>query len=96
METTIFDAIANFGGIVILAGALLTGIVMTKTAHEGVMKERDKADAQRDARLEDQKTINRELTSTLNVTADALKRLADLYEARDRLEAQRASNVQKS
>ncbi len=97
MDTTIFDAISNFGGLVILAGSILTGVLLTKGSHESIMKERDRADALRDARLEDQKTVVRELTSTLTVTADALKRLADAWEARNRLEAdQRISNVPKN
>lgn len=93
METEIFEAIARLGGLVILAGALLTGIVMTKAAHDGVMKERDKADVIRDQRLEDQKAINKEMTTILNNTADALKRLADAWEARNRAEADRGQNA---
>lgn len=97
MDATIFDAISNFGGLVILAGSILTGILITKGSHESIMKERDRADALRDARLEDQKTISRELTQTLTVNADALKRLADLYEARYRMDSeQRAGNVPKN
>jgi hypothetical protein len=88
MENGIFEALADFGGLIVLAGALLTGIVMTKASHENVMKQRDIADAQRDARLEDQKTANVELTSALNDTTEALRRLADAWEARNRLEAE--------
>lgn len=87
MDNSIFEAIAQLGGLVVLAGALLTGIVMTKAAHDGVMKERDKADAVRDQRLEDQKAINKEMTQVVKDTADALKRLADAWEARNRAEA---------
>lgn len=86
MDTSVFDAIANFGGMIILAGALLTGIVMTKAAHDGVMRERDRADEIRDARLEDQKTVNRELTVALTSSSEALRRLADAWEARNRAE----------
>lgn len=85
----IFDALSRFGGLLVLAGALLTGMVMTKQAVEGILKERDKADALRDARLEDQKSLNKELIQTVKDTADALKRLADLEEARTRAEAER-------
>lgn len=90
-ETDIFQAIAQLGGLVVLAGALLTGIVMTKAAHDGVMRERDKADAVRDQRLEDQKLINKEMTEVLKDTADALKRLADAWEARNRAEADKGN-----
>ena len=89
MDPSILDAISNFGGIVVLAGALLTGLVLTKGAHEGVMRERDKADAVRDARLEDQKLVNKELTGALVNTSDALRRLADAWEARNRAEGDR-------
>lgn len=87
MDTTIFETIAQLGGLVVLAGGLITGLIMPKTSHEGIMKERDKADAVRDQRLEDQKVINREMTEILKDTADALKRLADAWEARNRAEA---------
>jgi hypothetical protein len=89
MDNSIFDAIAQLGGLVVLAGALLTGIVMTKTAHDGVMKERDKADMVRDQRLEDQKELNKEMVGIVKETADALKRLADAWEARNRAEAEK-------
>ena len=92
-EADIFDAIAKLGGLVVLAGALLTGIVMTKAAHEGVMKERDKADTIRDQRIEDQKAINRDMIDITKDTAEALKRLADAWEARNRAEAERVKNV---
>lgn len=87
---SIFQAIAQLGGLVVLAGALLTGIVMTKAAHEGVMRERDRADAVREQRLEDQKAINRDMMETLKDTAEALKRLADVWEARNRAEAEKS------
>jgi hypothetical protein len=87
MDTTVFELIAQLGGLVVLAGGLITGIIMTKAAHDGIMKERDKADAVRDQRLEDQKVINKEMTTILKDTADALKRLADAWEARNRAEA---------
>lgn len=86
MDRTVFDLITNLGGLVVLAGALLTGIVMTKTAHEAVLKERDRADAVRDARLEDQKEVNRQLTSALKEATEAFKQIADAWEARNRLE----------
>jgi hypothetical protein len=89
MDTTVFELIAQLGGLVVLAGGLITGIIMTKAAHDGIMKERDKADAVRDQRLEDQKVINKEMTTILKDTADALKRLADAWEARNRAEADR-------
>jgi hypothetical protein len=89
MDTTVFELIAQLGGLVVLAGGLITGIIMTKAAHDGIMKERDKADAVRDQRLEDQKVINKEMTIILKDTADALKRLADAWEARNRAEADR-------
>lgn len=93
MESEIFDAISRLGGLVVLAGALLTGMVMTKAAHDAVQKERDRADAIRDARLEDQKTVNKELTVALTNTSEALRRLADAWEARNRAEAEKGSNV---
>lgn len=83
----IFDLIAQFGGLVILAGALLTGLVMTKAAVDAILKERDRADVIRDARLEDQKALNKEMVEIVKDTADALKRLADAWEARNRAEA---------
>jgi hypothetical protein len=79
--------IAQVGGLVVLAGAILIGLVIPKTNVEAILKERDKADAIRDARLEDQKNINRDLTEVLKDNADALKRLADAWEARNRAEA---------
>jgi hypothetical protein len=88
-ESELFDAIAKLGGLVVLAGALLTGLVMTKAAHDGVMRERDRADAVRDQRLEDQKVLNKEMVGIVKETADALKRLADAWEARNRAEADR-------
>lgn len=88
-EGSIFDAIAQLGGLVVLAGALLTGIVMTKAAHDGVMRERDKADTVRDQRLDDQKDLNKEMVEIVKETADALKRLADVWEARNRAEAEK-------
>lgn len=87
MDTELFDAIARLGGLVILAGGLITGLIMSKPAHEGIMAQRDKADVVRDQRLEDQKVINREMTVILQDTAEALKRLADAWEARNRAEA---------
>lgn len=87
MDTEIFDAIARLGGLVILAGGLITGVIMSKTSHDGIMAQRDKADVVRDQRLEDQKVINKEMTDILKDTADALKRLADAWEARNRAEA---------
>lgn len=89
----IFDLIARFGGLVVLAGALLTGLVMTKAAVEAILKERDRADSIRDARLEDQKAINKDLTEVLKDTSDALKRLADAWEARNRADAERRRNT---
>jgi hypothetical protein len=90
-EAEVFDIISRLGGLVVLAGALLTGIVMTKAAHEAVMKERDKTDILASARLEDQKTVNKELTTALTNTSDALRRLADAWEARNRAEADKGS-----
>lgn len=87
VESEIFDAIAKLGGLVVLAGALLTGIVVTKGTMDSVLKERDRADAVRDARLEDQKTINKELTLAVRDSSEALRRLADAWEARNRAEA---------
>lgn len=86
MDSELFDAIVRLGGLVVLAGALLTGMVMTKSAHDAVIKERDRADGIRDARLEDQKAVNKELTAALTNTSDALRRLADAWEARNRAE----------
>lgn len=86
-EIEVFDAISRLGGLVVLAGGLLTGVVMTKFHHENVMKERDKADALRDARLEDQKSVNVELTATVKDLSEALRRIADAWEARNRAEA---------
>jgi hypothetical protein len=83
----IFQAIAQLGGLVILAGALLTGVVMTKAGVDAILRERDKADLVRDERLADQKQINKDLTEALKVNADALRRLADAWEARNRAEA---------
>lgn len=92
----IFTIIAQLGGLVVLAGALLTGMVFTKAAVEAILKERDKADTLRDQRLEDQKAVNKELTDALKSNAEALRRLADAWEARNRADAERrrAGDVQ--
>lgn len=84
----IVEAIANFGAIAVLASLLITGVLITTKSMDAVLKERDKADVLRDARLQDQKDINALLTSQLEKNTDAFKRTADALEARNRAEAE--------
>lgn len=86
-EGDILNAIAQLGGLVVLAGALLTGAVITKSAMDSILKERDRADVVREARLEDLKVINKDLTVAVRDSSEALRRLADAWEARNRAEA---------
>jgi phytoene dehydrogenase-like protein len=82
--------IADVGAIVVFGA--LTGFLMTKASVDAILKERDKADTVRDARLQDQKDINRDLVQVTKDSAEALRRLADAWEARNRAEADTRRN----
>ncbi len=81
--------IAQLGGLVVFATLLVLGFVLPRGSVDAILKERDKADVIRDARLEDQKAINRDLIVVAKDSAEALKRLADAWEARNSAEANR-------
>lgn len=85
--------ISQFGGLVFLAGALVTGFLVPKAiadaAAKAVALEREKQDNLATARLADQKEINKELTLTVRELTEALRRMADAWEARNRAEADR-------
>jgi hypothetical protein len=84
----ITQALANFSAAAVLAGLLIGGVLMTAKSVEAILKERDKADEIRDARLQDQRDINTTLIGQLEKNTDAFKRIADALEARNRAEAE--------
>jgi phytoene dehydrogenase-like protein len=84
--------IADVGAIVVFGALIVTVLLMTKASVDAILKERDKADTVRDARLQDQKDINRDLVQVTKDSAEALRRLADAWEARNRAEADTRRN----
>jgi hypothetical protein len=81
----VVNLILNAGGVVVFLGALLTGFVYTRAAVIAIL-------AEKDARIEDLKDRNlslnkkiSDLTSALQDSVDGNKRLADIWEDRQRM-----------
>lgn len=89
----LIEVLERFGALVVMAALLLTGFLVPKLVVEKILSERDKADLQREARIEDLKQINRELVTNNKDQTDAIKRLADALEARNRFEAEREVRI---
>jgi hypothetical protein len=67
------DQLVNYGALGIMVAGFVAGFVVSKTTHDRVIAERDRAEAQRDAVLDD----------VLNRVAPALERATEAIKARE-------------